>query len=285
MLRLRPWRAFALMVISIIIGSSQWSYAAPTRIVSINPCLDQILIEVADPKQISALSYYSLDHRSSLITERAKYFPSTYGSAEEVMALKPDLVLASTYSSKSTLRTLKKLNANLALFALPNSIEISAQQVTRIAELVGHPERGIALNQRINEALAKAKIQSLNPPISALVYQANGFVPGEKTLINQVMNHSGFTNQASAYGIKYWGIVHLEDLLHSPPKVLFTPTTQNEVGSWSSRIVTHPVFTKLPTNIMRESPFPEALMSCAGPTLIPLAEALSAARKSKQVPE
>jgi len=281
MLRLRPWRAIALMVILTILGAtSPLIYAAPTRIVSINPCLDQILIEVADPQQIAALSYYSLDPLSSLITDRAKHFPSTYESAEEVMALKPDLVLASAYSSKATLRTLKKLNVNLVLFDLPNSIEISAQQVLSIAELAGHPDRGLALNQRINEALARAKIQSSKTPISALVYQENGFVPGDKTLISQVMTLSGFTNQASAYGVKYWGIVHLEDLLHSPPKVLFTPTTRNEVGSWSSRIIAHPVLTKLPTNIMRESPFPENLMSCAGPTLIPLAKAFSAALKS-----
>jgi len=264
-------------MIILLLLTYRLSYAAPSRIVSINPCLDQILVEVADPQQIAALSHYSGDSRSSLIAERATQFRMNYGSAEEVMDLKADLVLASEYSSKATIRTLQKLHVNLALFELPNSIEISTQQVTRIANLVGHPERGIALNQRINEALNKSKVRSNQAPLSALVYQENGFVPGEKTLIDEVMHLFGFTNQAKVYGIKQWGIVHLEDVLLSPPQVLFTPESPHEPGSWSSRFIAHPVLTKFPAQIMRKSIFPETLISCGGPTLIPLAQVFSSA--------
>jgi len=269
--KLKAW-----LTLAIILASSH-CLAAPSHIVSINPCLDQILIEVADPQQIAALSYFSRDPRSSLIVDSARRFPITYGSAEEVIQFKPDLVLASAYSSKATLKTLHTLHANLAIFELPNSLEISAQQVARIAELAGHPERGVALNKRIHTALEKAKHLPPFSPITALVYQANGFVAGKGTLIDQVMTQSGFVNQANTYGITQWGLVHIEDVLLAPPKILFSPANGIEVGTWSSRIVSHPLLSHLPKNILRTSPFPESLIYCGGPTLIPLAQALSKA--------
>ena len=272
-----------LMVFVGLLFSCSISIAAPSRIVSLNPCLDQILVEVADPQHIAALSHYSSDPRSSLIAETAHRFPSTYGSAEEVTQLKPDLVLASEYSSQSTLKTLTKLHTPLALFELPNSIEISTQQVTRIAALVGHPERGEALNRRIDAALQQAKAPSGDLPINALVYQANGFVAGKGTLIDEVMTRAGFQNQASVYGIAQWGTVHLEDILLKPPKVLFTPSIQHDAGAWSSRMIAHPILKHLPHHIMRESPFPESLLYCGGPTLIPLSLAFSQAHSREKV--
>lgn len=269
------------LIFLLSIGSD----AAPTRIVSMNPCLDQILVAVADPQQIAALSHYSRDPRSSLILNTAKQYPSHFGSAEEVMQFKPDLVLASLYSSQSTLNILKKLKTNLSLYDLPNSIEVSDQQVIQIARLTGHPERGVILNERIHQALNRAMAQATPSPIRALVYQANGFVAGKGTLIDQVMTLSGYTNQATQYGVQQWGIVHLEDLILSPPQVLFTPATRNAWGAWSTRMIAHPVLTQLPENIMRQSVFPESLLYCAGPTLIPLAQAFRSAQSLQSVPE
>ena len=77
--------------------------AAPTpptsshRIVSTNPCLDAILVELAPPEWIAAISHYSQDPRSSSMpVARARRFRATNGTAEEVIALKPGLVLASS---------------------------------------------------------------------------------------------------------------------------------------------------------------------------------------------
>ena len=85
----------AIMAGAAILASVSSAGAAPRRVVSLNPCLDAILLEVADPAQITALSRYSRDPRLSAVANVARRFPSTGGSAEEVVALKPDLVLTS----------------------------------------------------------------------------------------------------------------------------------------------------------------------------------------------
>ena len=63
------------------------------RIVSINPCVDAILMHVADAGQIAAISHYSKDPRATSIPmAQAARFAATSGTAEEVVALAPDLV-------------------------------------------------------------------------------------------------------------------------------------------------------------------------------------------------
>ncbi|MBI1186619.1 MAG: ABC transporter substrate-binding protein, partial [Alphaproteobacteria bacterium] len=75
---------------------------APRRVVSLNPCLDVILVHIADRTQIAALSHYARDASSSTIADIARTLPFTYESAEEILSLDPDLVLASTHSALAT---------------------------------------------------------------------------------------------------------------------------------------------------------------------------------------
>ncbi|MEL0209648.1 MAG: ABC transporter substrate-binding protein, partial [Novosphingobium sp.] len=71
--------------------------AHPT-IVSLNPCTDAILAEVADPAQILAISHYSKDPRSASMDARlASALPATRGTVEEVLALDPDMVVAGSF--------------------------------------------------------------------------------------------------------------------------------------------------------------------------------------------
>jgi iron complex transport system substrate-binding protein len=70
---------------------------ARTAIVSLNPCSDAILAEVADPGQVLALSHYSRDPRSSSMDVGWPGASATRGTVEEVLALHPDLVLGDTF--------------------------------------------------------------------------------------------------------------------------------------------------------------------------------------------
>ncbi|MEP6199925.1 MAG: ABC transporter substrate-binding protein, partial [Marinomonas sp.] len=73
------------------------------RIVSLNPCVDAILVEVAPADQILALSHYSRDPSATTIgTARASAFGVTGGTVEEVAALSPDLVIGGSFVAPAT---------------------------------------------------------------------------------------------------------------------------------------------------------------------------------------
>ena len=80
------------------------------RIVSLNPCTDAILAEVADPGQILAISAYSHDPASSSMdVALARRFPAAGDTVEEDAALPPDLVPSGNFIAPATRGALEML--------------------------------------------------------------------------------------------------------------------------------------------------------------------------------
>lgn len=258
---------------------------APRRIVSLNPCLDAILLTVADASQIGALSHYSHDPVQSSVAEQARRFPVIYETAEEILLLEPDLVLASVHSSPATRRALERMNIPVAAFGVPETIAESLAQIREIAALVGRPAAGEALVRRIEQALAEleaeAQPEGAGDPVPALILQPGGFTPGHGTLQDDLLARAGLRNVAERYGVHYWGMVQLEQLVLDPPRLLLSGSTGETALAGGDRLLSHPVLRKLARQReggMVTSPYPRSLLYCGGPTLIEAARHLRAAR-------
>ncbi len=249
------------------------------RVVSLNPCLDQILVAVADRSQVAALSHYARDPQASSIAEVARTYPQTFESAEEVMMLRPDLVLASRHSAPATREALTRLGVAYEPFSVPNTVKASLAQITRIAALVGHPDRGAALIARVDAALAAGARPVGARPVTVLVFQPRGFAAGDGTLMNEMLTRAGFVNVAPRYGIRQWGNVSLERLIADPPQLLLSGETAPGAPTWAERIVTHPALAAIAGRLHR-AVLPERLLYCGGPSLIETAGILAAARRT-----
>jgi len=271
------WARREVLAGGLALGATPALAAAPRRVVSLNACLDVMLVHLADRRQIAALSHYAREPEGSTISALARTLPTTWESAEEVIALEPDLVLTSRHSAPATRNALQRLKVRTERFAVPKSVDESLEQVRRVAKLVGRPERGEALVARIDAALAAARPPAGARPLRALVYQPNGFSPGPGTLVDEMMRRTGFENAAGQYGLKTWGNVALERLLADPPEVLLVGEASAGARSWADRVMTHPALRAL-SGRMRQAPLPERLLYCGGPVLIETAAALAHAR-------
>jgi iron complex transport system substrate-binding protein len=250
-------------------------------VVSLNPCLDAILMEVADPSQIAALSHYSRLPSQSAVADKARRFPFTWGSGEEILALKPDLVLSSGMGGAQLAHVLPRLHILQASFTVPNSVADSQGQVTRVAALVGHPERGAALNARIRAALTASSPGVGERRFGALIYEGHGIASGPHTLMSELMADAGFDNLAPRYGAKHTLDIPLESVLAHPPEVMLSGRLGPNEPSWADRILSHPALSALAPHTLRET-FPEQLMFCGGPVIVPAVEALAEARKNAE---
>jgi len=252
--------------------------APARRIVSLNPCLDAILLSVADPRQVAALSHYSHQPMTSSVGAAGRRFAVTYESAEEVIALSPDLVLASRHSALATRNALARLGVAVAQFATPDSVAESLAQVQRIAELAGQPGRGRAEIARIEAALAAAEPPPGARPARALVFQRNGFSSGPGTLIDEMLRRTGFRNAAVDYGARRTTDIALDAVVADPPEVLLSGETLPGAPTWGERVMRHPALQQLRGRI-RIISFPQRLMYCGGPNLVETAGRLAAARR------
>jgi iron complex transport system substrate-binding protein len=269
----------AVLALLVLAGCS----AAPAReasppapkIVSLNPCTDAVLVEVADPGQILALSSYSSDPASSSMElARARGFAAVDGTVEEVIALQPDLVLGSTFVSPATRDAFARLGLRYEGFGINPNVADSLAQIRTIAALAGHPERGEALVARIEAALA-ANAPPPGAPVTAVVWQSSGIVPGQDTLISELLARTGFVNAAAARGLRQADVLPLEAMLADPPQLILAA---GNPASNEDRMLAHPALASL-TGTRRER-YDSALLWCGGPTIARAAERLGAVRRT-----
>lgn len=227
--------------------------AHPT-IVSLNPCLDAILVEIAGPEQVLALSHYSRDPGSSSIPRSiAARYGATGGTAEEVIARQPDLVLASIFLPQPTRQALERAGLRVATFGSPTSIAESAAQVREVAALAGRVREGEALAARI-----AAPPPAADTPLDALLWQPGEIVAGEATLIAELLREEGFVSHAAARGLRQADRVSLEAVLADPPQVLLV------AGEAEGQ--RHPLLAQGVPG-MQVAAFDPSLIWCGGPTI------------------
>lgn len=251
-------------------------HARPVRVVSINPCLDAILMEVADPAQIAGISHYSHDPAATSIPlAQAMRFRATSGTAEEVMGLSPDLVMAGGHVSPATVNALERLHIPLLRLGVPETIAESFAQIREVAAVMGHPERGEASVVRIESAVRAARPTDRRR-IPALIWQNGGLVPGQGTLASQLLTLAGFENLSATYGVTKWDVLPLEYLMAQPPALLLSAQS---TGPQRDRMLSHPAIARLGRRIAIR-PYSFQLLQCAGPTIAAAMARLAELRRS-----
>jgi iron complex transport system substrate-binding protein len=257
------------------IGSGVTHAAPLPRIVSINPCVDAVLVRVARPEQLLAISHYSQDPRATSIPlDVARRFRVTSGTAEEVVALAPDLVMSGPHVSPSTIFALERLNIRIMKLSVAESVADSEKQVRDVAAAVGAPERGEEIVGAIEHAIANARPHD-ERRVSAVIWQDGGMVPGKGSLADQLLQITGYRNFSAEYGLAKWDVLPLEYLIAKPPDVVLSVGT-GEVER--DRILGHPAAHALAERVPFRT-YPFRLLQCGGPTIIEAVARLAEVRK------
>ena len=120
-------------------------FAAPERIVSINQCADELLLNLADRQQIRSVTHYVKDPATSWDAQRAQGIPGNGSRVEEVLAHDPDLVLVGDFTTQSTVALLKELGLNVMVVPHAKSLNDVYREMMRVANRVGHPNVAVRL--------------------------------------------------------------------------------------------------------------------------------------------
>jgi len=281
---LKHWLASLCGALALASGVARAAAPAnhPMRIVSLNMCVDSILIDLVSHDRIAALSHYARDPRRSIIADVAGHLPITYETAEEVVALRPDLVLTSRHSAIATRNALKRVGIRFELFDVPQTIAGSLEQVRQVARLLGAEREGEEMVARIEHALQAARLPDGETPLTAAVYQPGGMSAGANTVVGELMQLTGLQNIAARYGVEQYRPLPLEVLVSSPPDVLLVGETSPGAPLKSERLVQHRALRALESQMTREV-FPTRYSYCSGPTMVPAVASLVRAREHARV--
>lgn len=276
----------ALCVLSLIVAALSTAVAAkaqrPQRIVSINACTDQLLYALADPSQIAALTHYAVNNDYSIYPDevRKSGVRLIRGSAEEVLKLKPDLVLAGTYTRRATRELLKMHGVKLALFPPAENVENAKAAIRQAAKLFHQEARGEALISEIDEAFRRNKNQDGEGP-SVLQFQRRGFSSGTETLIGDLLQRLGARNVADGLGIRQVERITLETVLKTQPDALILFEPNADAADQGAALLRHPALDSLyPAG--KQIIMPGRLTVCGGPALpMAIARLSEALRQAK----
>lgn len=242
------------------------SVAAKPRIVSINVCTDQLLIDLADPAQILGVSAYAKDKSLSWVAERAEPFAAT-NAAEAVIRLRPDLVMAGIFNKRETREVLAASGLPVEAFDLPNDFEAVKAAIARAGALLQQEDRAQARIGELDAALLRLQQAALPNPVRVLPLQRRGWVSGAHTLISELLSRAGLLNVANEIGLNAGGQMGLERLIAFQPDLILASRDETLGEDQGSALLLHPA---LQARVPSENwiYIPGKLTVCGGPGLI-----------------
>lgn len=240
---------------------------APQRILSLNLCADQYVALLADPGQIAALTPLSRDPHMSAVAVRARGLPVAPGRAENILALRPDLILASPFRPAEIAALLERRRYRTLDLPPAESYAAIVAQVRQVAGAVGHPERGERLVARMDRDLAA--IRRAGQGRVAAYYQRRGYLTGTGTLIDELMRRVGLVNLAGREGRPVLSRLSLEQLLVARPDFLIIESATDEITDQGTEMLHHPALSAIPRLRL-----PQAWTVCGGPAFVQAAQSL-----------
>lgn len=274
----RSWPRAIAGVMVVLALSAPAAADPPRRIVSLNLCADQILLDLVPRERIAALTHLAADASVSARADAAAGIPVTRGEAEDVLLLKPDLVLAGHFSTPATVALLERLGHRVVKLDFANDLSGISSTVRAMAAAVGEAPRGEEVVADMTRRLAAAQPRGGGARPTALVYQINGIASDVGSLADGVLEAAGLVNAARQLRLGSGGSLPLESLVVAPPDLLVLTGPADEYRTVVAETLRHPAFQAV-VRATETIVLPWRLWLCGTPSVAEAVERLASARQ------
>ena len=193
--------------------------AKPQRILSMNLCTDMLLLQMVPKARIAGVTYLAHDGAEGLFPGADAGVTVNHGTPEDIINLKPDLILAGTFSTPLTRRLAKAIDAPIAEVPDATSFDDIRRNLRQVGAAVGEPGRAQVLIDRMDKDLAALAARPARPPVRVIAWSGGDSVPGKETLSGHIIAAAGGENIAARPGQTY-GTLDVEELLAARPEAL-----------------------------------------------------------------
>ena len=257
------------------------AHAQPQRIVSMNLCTDELLMRIVDPARIAAITHLSQQPVNAPLglDAIASKLAINHGLAEEVIALKPDLILAGSFTTSTATALLRRLGYTVLIFEPENSFDDMRANIRKLAAATGDTAKAEQIIADFDTRLAalQARIPDDRRPIFADI-GVNNYITGDNTLYAEVVNGAGYRTLGQALGFSGYRTVALEQILTVRPALMSTATPWTSPPSLSTMALGHPALRAMTARTPHVE-IPERYTTCGAPSLLGAIEILVEARE------
>lgn len=268
-IRLPGWIVPCLAGCSLLASlpaAAQSGPARPGTVISMNMCTDQMLLDLAPPGQIIGLSPFAADGARSWAAARVGALPILSGTAEEIMVLKPDLVVAGSFTKRATREFIRARHIPLEEFDPVRSIAETKQQILRFGQITGASARAAQRVAEIDAAAEALRATAGNTRFRVLPLSRRGWVAGSQSLMSDLLMQAGLANAAGELGLRAGGFLTLEAIVMLKPDAILILRDDGKAEDQGRAMLLHPAIQDLfPPE--RRLVMPEQLTVCGGPML------------------
>ena len=237
-------RASSLAALAVALsGATAAAAGPPQRVVSLNLCTDQLAMMLAAPGQLVSVTHLAADPMMSVMADQAGDYHLNRASAEEIHALAPDLVLATTWTPRHTVGLLRRLGVEVHEMPLAQRLEEIPGNIAQIGAWLGREAEAEALIADFEAGLLALSVQSPHQP-RAVLHQANNYSLGPGSMAHQILTRAGFANVAQEAGITGGGTIPMEQIVMLAPELVIR--AQRYPGaSRAEAVLDHPAMATL----------------------------------------
>ncbi len=227
----------ARSIVVLLVLATRVAIGEPAaRVVSLDYCADQYLLELLPSENILALSP-DAEADFSYHRERAAGLRKVRPVAEDVIALEPDLVLRSYGGGPQALHFFERAGIGVLQVPYADDLEGVRDSLRTVADGLGTDQAGEMLVAAMDARLAA--VAPAAPSRSALYLTSGGATAGPGTLVHEMLLSAGLANFESRPG---WHTIPLERLAYDEPDLVvasFFDGSAEHTAWWSA--IRHPV--------------------------------------------
>ena len=209
--------------------------SAAVRATSLNLCTDEYLLLLARPDQIAGVSYLSREPAESPLWRAARRYPGNRGSVEDVLALRPNLILMMGGGGRASALLTRRLGIRAIDLPYATSVEGVETNLRTVAAALGDTRRADPWIARID----RLRVTAPSAGVDTIWISGSGDSLAAGSLGVQWLRLAGFQQRALRAGR-----ADLETLLTKPPKVLIRSDYRSGQMSGGLRWLDHPIIRR-----------------------------------------
>lgn len=269
------WRICSIAAIVLLAASGHAATGAdapaaprPSRVVSLDYCADQFVLQLVGRDHIAALSP-DAQEPFSYLRDAAAGLPQVVSKAEDILLLNPDTVVSSYNTTPALDRLLKRAGVEVLRIGWIDSLESLRGNLLSMGAALGNSTEATRLLRDFDERLARLRIAQIEEGPRALYVTPGGVSAGRDTVVDELLRAAGLRNFETRSG---WRDLPLERLAYERPDVVINARFAADQHPWSA--ARHPLLQRQLGDLPAVS-LPGAWTACGGWFLIEAIEAMA----------
>ncbi len=218
---LRHWAMIFLLNICIAAHCSPLK-ATPQRIISLGPSITEQLYSLGAQDKLIACTVYC--KRPEEAETKEKVATAIEVNLEKVIALKPDLILATSLTDSEAIEKLRSLGIKVISFPSAESFDEICEQFLELAGIVGEEKKAGEILREVKTEVNSIKEKIKNSKRLKVFVQVGAnplFTMTKNSYANDIIEFAGGINIAKDAGI---GLYSREEVLGKNPDVIIIVT-------------------------------------------------------------